>query len=484
MPLSPSIFPLVVTSRTALIMLGFAMLLSAPWRALTLAACLLFAALPAWSNEDGSEPLSQDTAEETEEARPQRLIDSGRYEEALTLLQPRVLGDTVEMNTLFLYGLAIVGVAQRPGRTQEDRDSLLDEAIAAFRAMMINSPGLVRVRLELARAFFLKGEDDLARQHFEHVLAGNPPSAVVDNINAFLNEIRRRRHWSFNLGWAMAPDSNIGGSSDQRIIYIHDLPFRRNKEEPRTSGVGVAVWGGAEYQVPLASNLRLRAGANASRWEYSGSEFDQLVVSTHAGPRWFVDNTTEVSVLASARQRWLGTTPDNRDLGIRLETARRVTSTVTALAQASWHKRRYRTRSHLDGPVFDILLRGVWVATPSVRTELYGGYGRERPRSLTWRHQSRRLGAGVSVALPLGFTVSGGAEMRWTDYRGDWFPFTRDGSPREDRTRSLRLSTHNRAFTLLGFSPELSIVRETRTSSAQLYGYGRTRGELRFVQQF
>ena len=77
--------------------------------------------------------------------------------------------------------------------------------------------------------------------------AGDPPSAVVDNINAFLNEVRRRRHWSFNLGWAMAPDSNIGGSSDRRIIYIYDLPFRRNEEEPRTSGVGVAVWGGAEY---------------------------------------------------------------------------------------------------------------------------------------------------------------------------------------------------------------------------------------------
>ena len=35
-------------------------------------------------------------------------------------------------------------------------------------------PGLVRVRLELARAFFLKGEDSLARSHFERVLAGKP----------------------------------------------------------------------------------------------------------------------------------------------------------------------------------------------------------------------------------------------------------------------------------------------------------------------
>ena len=39
-------------------------------------------------------------------------------------------------------------------------------AIAAFRAMLVRRPELVRVRLELARAFFLKEEDRLAERHF------------------------------------------------------------------------------------------------------------------------------------------------------------------------------------------------------------------------------------------------------------------------------------------------------------------------------
>ena len=52
------------------------------------------------------------------------------------------------------------------------------------------------------------------------------------------------------------------------------------------------------------------------------------------------------------------------------------------------------------------------------------------------------------------------------------------------RTHSLRASVHNRAFTLYGFSPELVVVREERATNAQLYDYERTRGELRFVQQF
>ena len=56
--------------------------------------------------------------------------------------------------------------------------------------------------------------------------------------------------------------------------------------------------------------------------------------------------------------------------------------------------------------------------------------------------------------------------------------------PRADRTRSLRVSVHNRALTILGFSPQISLVNEVRTTNAQLYDYTRTGGELRFVRQF
>ena len=88
------------------------------------------------------------------------------------------------------------------------------------------------------------------------------------------------------------------------------------------------------------------------------------------------------------------------------------------------------------------------------------------------------------MALPLGFTVGGGADMRWTDCDSGWFPFIADRGPHEDRTRFYRLSTHNQAFTLMGFSPELALVHETRDSNAQLHDYRCTSGELRFVQQF
>ena len=420
-----------------------------------------------------------------EEARA--LVDAGRFAEALDILGPLVSGNVVEANAVFLYGLAAMGASQHPKVSDENREALLKEAIGAFHSMLLAEPGLLRVRLELARAFYLKGDDALARRHFILVLGANPPEPVVANVRRFLLEIDGRGRWSYRLGAALAPDSNIGGTSDERTIYIFNLPFERDIEELTTSGIGVSVWGGAEYQYVLDEDVRLRAGAEFARREYGGSQYDQFFVGTHLGPRWNIDGDTGLSVLASARQRWLGTAPDNRELGARLELNRRLSQTVTLSANATWHGRRYRTRTHLDGPVFDSSLRAAWVAMPTVQLEASGGYGWDRPDSERWRTRTRWLGTGVSVILPLGFNAGAGAEVRWTDYHeseGRWFPNISDGSAREDRTHSFRASVHNRGFTVLGFSPELVVIHEERETNAQLYGFKRTRGELRAVRQF
>lgn len=457
---------------------------------LSIAACaVLLLFTPDWSagDEPPVHPASPDA-----ESQPvagviveaEALLDAGRFGEALALLTPLARGETVELEALFLYGLAAVGAAERPGLEDGERDTLLDEAIAAFHAMLIEQPSLVRVRLELARAFFLKGEDSLARRHFEQVLAGNPPAAVATNVRRFLMQIRARRRWSLNLGFALAPDSNIGSGSEERIIYIFDLPFRRDADELTTSGVGLSVWGGAEYHYPLSDRMRLRAGADIFRREYEGSVFDETYGSVHLGPRVLVDGRTQASVLATASQRWAGTVKDFHALGGRLEANRRVSRTVTVNGRAAWEDRHYRTRTALDGDALDVSLGGAWVIAPTVRAELSAGYRRERPEAMRERHEGYRVGAGVSVVLPRGFTVGGGGEHRWTDYEAGWFPQVVDGGAREDRTWSVRASVFNRGITLYGFSPELSAVHEVRETNAQALDYERTRGELRFVRQF
>ncbi len=420
------------------------------------------------------------------------LLKQGRHIEALRILRPLAKGHRDRTGVLFLIGLSSIEAARRlPASKEKEKTALLDEAIAALRAILINRPGLVRVRLELARAFFFKREDALSREHFERVLAGKPPPLVAKNVRRFLTAMRARRRWRTYFGFSIAPDTNISAVSNSEIIYIHDLPFRRNAFQGESSGVGLILWGGGEYQHPLGKRLRLRLGADASRREYEGNEFDQMFVSLHAGPRWRAAANTELSLLGSARRRWTGgeiqdsvVAHNDSALGARFEINHRFTRKLTAWGRASWHERAYRKRKHLDGPVLALSLSGAWLATSTIRTHATVGYGRERPESQPWRNKSGWARLGASIALPLGFTVGGSGEMRWTQYEGGWFPFTTDGSSREDRTRILQASVFNRVFTVFGFSPQLVVVNEARESNAQLYDYKRTRAELRFVRQF
>ena len=152
---------------------------------------------------------------------------------------PRQLDERVGL--LFHIGMKALAEAEQAGSDEARRD-LYDKAIAAFRLILVNHPELIRVRLELARTFFLKGQDGLARRHFELVLAGGVPLPVAANIHTFLNVMRARKRWTGYFGAAIAPDSNLNAASESEIIYIDTefgrLPFQRDGDFGAQSGLG------------------------------------------------------------------------------------------------------------------------------------------------------------------------------------------------------------------------------------------------------
>ena len=433
---------------------------------------------------------SRITAQETRGDAPsgvaeaRRLFNEGRYRDSLAVLRSLAQARPGDKELRFLIGLAATQASQRPKVSEAEREALLDEAIASFRAILIDEPAVLRVRLELARAFFLKREDGLARRHFERVLAGKPPAAVVANVRRFLTQIRERKRWQVNVGFALLPDNNIGAKSDRRVIHIYGLPFRLSGPSPTKSGMGLSLWGRGEYKHPVAERVRLRAGAEAARKEYSSGEYDQMTLSGYAGPQLFLTRNADFSVLGTAEYRWSANVGDYHELGLRTEAQRRLGRRLLVRGHGAWKNRRHRIRTHLDGPILDFSLDGSWFIDPTLRTDISGGYGRERPRSPIQRNFHWRTAVGLSWFLPRGFTVGGRGEFRWTDFRGNWFPYTRGNWSRRDRTRTWRISVHNRGFTLFGFSPEVALLNETRKSNAQLHDYKRTGGELRFVRQF
>ena len=398
-----------------------------------------------------------------------------------------------DLSALFDEGMAAVEAA---GTAEGDRrDELLDRAIAAFREMLVADPALVRVRLELARAFFLKGEDRLARRHFERVLAGGGAS----ERRRQRARLPHRRSAPAGAGtctpaspWPRTPTSAVRrtSASSTSTSAARGCRSTRDAEDLATSGIGLSVWTGGEYQVPaLAIAWRLRAGADATRREYERQPVrSDLRLQLHAGPALarIPAITPKASLLASRpaalERRCAGPRRPRRP-----SSRPGIGSPGGSPRTPGRHGRNatYRTRDYLDGPVADISLGGSAVITPTVRADAALGWGRERPETERWRHARRWVRSGVTVALPRGFTVGASAELRETDYEGNWFPHTA-GEPREDRDPfSFRASVHNRALAWQGFSPQVSrgatrCARPTPSSTTTTA----PGGELRFVKLF
>ena len=418
------------------------------------------------------------------------LLVRGEVEDAIDILRPHLPGDARAVDLLFEAGRRTLSAAEvtAPSDTLQ-REALLDASITIFWAILAAHPDLVRVRLELARAFFLRERDSLARRHFELALAADPPAPVVANINRHLAVLRARKRWHGYIGVALAPDTNIGAASASETVLV-DTPFGRLPftldDGGEQSGIGLSVWAGGEYQEPLAPNWRLRVGGDISRREYAGSKFDRMGLGVHVGPRWLIDQRTEASLLLTFRREWQGDKPSSRNLGIRLEAFRRLTPRVSGQFGASWNAKRHDRSTHLDGPVSDLSVGLAWAVSPTLQANFRTGWVRERTEAENLRNRSLRTSLGASIALPRGFNVSGTLSGRWTDYKGPGRAPSNvvDGSPRKDITRSIRLSVLKRDLTIGGFSPQFSITHERRSSNAQQADYRRTGGEISFVRQF
>ena len=387
-----------------------------------------------------------------------------------------------DLSILFALGVAALQSARSPGIGKAQRDRYLDAAITYFHQMIVIRPSLLRPRLELASAFYQKGEDSLARRHFERVLAGKPPAMVVRNIHRFLGLLRARKRWSGYAGLALAPDSNIGSQSSAETVSLFGLPFRLNEGSRPSSGVGLSVWGGAEYQQPIANDMRWRFGGGFWRREYAHSRFDSMMIDGRTGPRFFVGRIADVSLLFNVRQLWQGGRPTYSDVGFRIESSERFGRHLSARQTFEWHNRAHESAGAQNGPRWGLTLAQRWQALPTLSLGLTAGYRAERPKLARTRQPWLRLSA--TWALPWGFTVGGSVARHWTVYERGWKLMTRGAERRKDTTTLYRLSLHNRGWEIGGFSPQIVGIYEHRTTNAQIYGFRRLRGEFQMQRQF
>lgn len=173
-------------------------------------------------------------------------------------------------------------------------------AIRLFRAILAERPDLPRVRLELARAYFVAREWTRSRREFVAVLSGDVPESVKRNILKFLQAIDARRgfDWNLSIGFASSPEGARDYDTDIVMVDVFGVPLPFTIERQDDGDFGVRATGSAEYrmQIPGASNGGFRATAFGEGFfdvfEGNGSGADDYRLGARAGVRGAWPQTT------------------------------------------------------------------------------------------------------------------------------------------------------------------------------------------------
>ena len=429
-----------------------------------------------------SEPASP-TLTEVELQYAQDLLASGRFVETIQVLKAYHYPEKYRTEALFLLGLASVELATR--RDDEVRQDLLADAVTAFRDILNRDPTLLRVRLELARAFFLSNKDMLARQEFERVLASDPPPAVQANIQGFLAVIQARRRSHGSLSFQVHHDNNYNRGTNNPTIWFRGIPFIRDDSDPEAeTSIVVNVRG--DYRHPVTDTLDLMVGAWLARTEFPGSAYDSTRLEFQSGPEVQLSSSTRIGVYGVIIANNNKSSP-NRKLGLQASLQHRFDNRSNIALNMTVGKRTYRKDEDTDNNANEIEA-GLMIQHRLTPTLIVNG-GISTARSNTRNNPGLKsrtldLNAGVSSLLRNGWTVSLSTSLSRKAYQGQpGFP-TRDGRARKDVFKTLQATLLHRDFTIGGFSPQLALIHERLKTNAQASNYRNTRAQVTMARQF
>lgn len=347
-------------------------------------------------------------------------------------------------------------------------------AIEHFQRILIDHPDAARVRLELARAYFLANDHVNAERHFRMVRANALPAAVAANVDLFLRSIRHERTWSFSAAFAIAPDTNVNAATAAESIEIYGLPFNLSKDGRRSSGIGLTAQIGGEWAPRIAGHVRQRFGASLSRREYAGSRFDEMTLSGYSGPRIALGNVT-LAAAATGSRRWFGGEGYSHAVGGQMEATYSPTARTLFSLQGSFGRLDHDWARHLDGPVFN--------ATAGVTRALDGQSlgnlrvwtNRHRARHRAFAQTSFNLSATYARELPAGFSVLAQPVIGYSRFDDVFAAF---GRARRDHSYSLTVSLLNRRLAVKRFAPRIAVTHTINDSNLPIYTFSRTRMEV------
>ena len=381
------------------------------------------------------------------------LIRAGRLEHARAFLEgARPANEEEEIERLFLLGKV------------EMRLGMPERAAERFEEILALRPGLTRVRLELASAYYLLGRDDKARHHFSSSLADPLPSSVETAVEGFLRRIDARKRWSVSVSASVLPETK---RPDQETVLIGGVPFRLSEDARSSSGTGGFFSAGASYSPKLNETIRGVLGASAAAKIYRGSQWDDITASGDAGLSRLLA-AGSVSGGVRLGRRWIGGEADQRSFGPWGRARWRLTNATRLELDLSAGYRRHDSRREQDG--WRVVARPRVVHAFDGRNSIEAEPLFELVEAREDRHASHTIGLGLSATRAfeggLSITVDASAQVLRHDAPDPLF-----GTRRVDRNARVGARVLHRSLRYRGFAPYVGYSLERNRSNIPIHEF-------------
>jgi hypothetical protein len=309
------------------------------WSAALLAALVLFAAQPAWSQAAGA----------ATEAEINVLMERGDYAAALAAAE-RAWGPGTPNR-----GARIDFIRAMKLRAEGD----LKGAVAIFRSLLADNPGFTRVRVELANTLVMDGDADAASYHLRDLARTAQSDDMRRAFENYLDAIKRDRPYRIGGYVSLAPSTNVNGQTSDQVIYVN-LPgfgcpndvcaFAIDQGSRAASGIGLAGGISGERHFFLSDAVTVTLSGKIDAIKYLDPSFDRLTAraGSHVRRR-FGDNTIGAGVVAEYHN--VGYSTRRQAGGVELEFGRRMGAATHLLLSTSALWQDYPTSPQMSGPL-------------------------------------------------------------------------------------------------------------------------------------
>jgi len=405
------------------------------------------------------------------------LLAQGRLDEAETLYQALLRsGHELDYRLEAAFQLGQILLARGQFR----------QAALHFNAILNLRPDLARVRLELARAYFLDHNYKDAAFQFELVKGGELPPEVLAKVDAFLEAIRRQKDWTVSFYLNPVADSNLNQASGEReeCLDVIGLHLCRPLEK-KVKGYGLAAGTQIDYFKRLGPDWGLKAGLGFSALEYERDTYDDYSLFLALGPRRIWESG-EASLQPIFRQRWVAGQEYSRETGLRLE-ARQIFGRLVLDGGGSYGRLRYAEDfidDLLRGPVWGWNMRPRYILNDRTFIQTGLDFLREEAREEIFANDNWRYALGVYRAFPYGLGLYLEGNLTQTNYKAEnWFVTRENGigvNRRRDETRGLQAVLSSSLWEKYNLTPTLSYAFADRRSNIWSREYQRHRLSLLF----